>query len=94
MPKISNIIEVKNLTYKNILQNINLVIPKGKYIAISGTNSAGKTTLIKLLSTTLTIKDCIFFKQKKIEEINKKTIFQEIGLIFPEEKQKFINATL
>ncbi len=94
MPKISNIIEVKNLTYKNILQNINLVIPKGKYIAISGTNSAGKTTLIKLLSTTLTIKDCIFFKQKKIDEINKKTIFQEIGLIFPEEKQKFINATV
>lgn len=94
MPRISNIMETKNLTYKNILSDINLTVPKGKFIAISGTNSSGKTTLLKLLSTTINTKDSILFKQKKIEEINKKTLFQEIGLIFPEEKQIFANTTV
>lgn len=94
MPRTSNIIEIKNLTYKKILSDINMTIPKGKFIAISGTNSSGKTTLMKLLSTSIYTKDAIFYKQKKIEEINQKLIFQEIGSVFPEDKQKFFNTTV
>ena len=49
-------IELKNVTFQyegihspKVLDNISLVIPKGKITAIVGTSGSGKTTLIKLL---------------------------------------------
>ena len=44
-------IEIRALTVaydtKPVLWNIDLIIPKGKLVAIIGPNGAGKTTLIK-----------------------------------------------
>ena len=48
-------IEIRNLSYryqnqgKNILDNVNLYITKGDYIAIVGRNGSGKSTLMKIL---------------------------------------------
>lgn len=49
-------IQFKNITFQyegihspKVLNNINLIIPKGKITAIVGTSGSGKTTLIKLL---------------------------------------------
>lgn len=46
-------IEIKNLYYrvnnKLILEDINLIIKKGDFVAILGPNGAGKTTLLKIL---------------------------------------------
>ncbi len=46
-------IQISNLQYglggKSILENINLEIPDGEFVAIIGPNGAGKSTLIKLL---------------------------------------------
>lgn len=49
-------IEVKNVTFKydsnaptNIIENVNLKIPKGKVTAIVGASGSGKSTLIKLI---------------------------------------------
>lgn len=49
-------IRIKNLTFqydgtfsKNVLNNIDLLIPEGKVTAIVGSSGSGKTTLIKLL---------------------------------------------
>ncbi len=46
-------IQISNLQYsiggKSILENINLEIPDGQFVAIIGPNGAGKSTLIKLL---------------------------------------------
>lgn len=42
-------IEVKNLTYRDIIQNISFKLSKGDYTAIIGPNGAGKSTLLKLI---------------------------------------------
>ena len=52
------LVECKNLCKKFdnklILDNINLVIPKGKIIGLLGKNGTGKSTLIKLINDLLT----------------------------------------
>ena len=52
------LVECKNLckTFdeKQILENINLTIPRGKIIGLLGKNGTGKTTLIKLMNDLLT----------------------------------------
>ena len=52
------LVECKNLckSYddKKVLDNINLVIPRGKIIGLLGKNGTGKTTLIKLINDLLT----------------------------------------
>lgn len=94
MKKIDNLIEIKNLTYNSILENINLSIPKESFIAISGTNISGKTTLIKIISNLINTTDKVTYNGKKIEEINKNELFKEIGIIIPEEIQIFENPTV
>lgn len=54
----SELVEARNLTMvynkrKYALQNINLVIPRGKIIGLLGPNGSGKTTFIKLLNGLL-----------------------------------------
>ncbi|MFV0561860.1 metal ABC transporter ATP-binding protein [Malaciobacter mytili] len=48
-----NIVEIKNLSYKydkvNVLEDINLQIKKGDFLAIIGPNGGGKSTLLKLI---------------------------------------------
>lgn len=52
------LLECKNLSKsfdnKNILKDINLIIPRGKIIGLLGKNGQGKTTLIKLINDLLT----------------------------------------
>lgn len=42
-------ISVKNLSYKNILNNVSLDIPQGSFMAIKGPSGLGKTTLLRHL---------------------------------------------
>ena len=44
----------KTFDDKQIIQNINLTIPRGKIIGLLGKNGTGKTTLIKLINDLLT----------------------------------------
>lgn len=44
----------KNYGNKEVLKNINLIIPRGKIIGLLGKNGTGKSTLIKLINDLLT----------------------------------------
>jgi len=70
------LLEIKNLNKsfdnKKILDDINLVIPRGKIIGLLGKNGAGKSTLIKLINDLLTIDSGeILFEGKNIGTYSK-----------------------
>lgn len=73
------LLECKNLTKcfdnKKILDNINLIIPRGKIVGLLGKNGTGKTTLIKLINDLLTIGEGkIFINGKEIGPESKRII--------------------
>ena len=82
-------IKVSNLTHyynKDLaLQNINLEIKKGKFVAIIGESGSGKSTLLSILSTLLkpTSGD-VFFEATNYKEIKDIDSFRKnsIGFIF------------
>ena len=41
------ILNINNLTYLNIFENLSIYLEKNKIITISGQNNCGKTTLFK-----------------------------------------------
>ena len=73
------LLECKNLTKcfdnKKILDNINLIIPRGKIIGFLGKNGTGKTTLIKIINDLLTIdEEKILINGKEIGPESKRVI--------------------
>jgi len=46
----NKIISLKNVSFSNVLKNINFEIKTGEIIAIMGNSGSGKTTLLNLLS--------------------------------------------
>lgn len=84
-------IEIKNLTFKytpisdEVLQNINLTIPRGKTTAIVGTSGSGKTTLIKLLlGFYKATKGSIKIGSQEINTIYQKTWRKHCGVVMQE----------
>ena len=68
------VFELRNINYyfdnKHVLENINIKINKGEFLAIVGPNGAGKSTLLKVILGLLPLqKGEIFLKEKCIKEI-------------------------
>ncbi|WP_235714602.1 metal ABC transporter ATP-binding protein [Neobacillus dielmonensis] len=79
----SSIIEIKQLTYRydkdTVLENINLSIAEGSFLAIVGPNGSGKSTLLKLILGLLKLQkgEIHLFGQ----DINKFKDWQRIGYV-------------
>jgi zinc transport system ATP-binding protein len=78
-----SIIEIKKLSYRYekdvVLEDINLTVPNGSFLAIVGPNGSGKSTLLKLILGLLKPQkgDILLFGQ----EINKFKDWQKIGYV-------------
>lgn len=94
-------IKVNNLKFKYAeannyaLDDVNLEIAKGQYIAIVGHNGSGKSTLSKILvglykptSGQIIIDDVVISKK------NLKLIRSKIGMVFQNPENQFIGATV
>jgi putative ABC transport system ATP-binding protein len=80
------VINVNHSYHKDIaLENINLTIKKGEFIAITGESGSGKSTLLSILSTLLK-PSCgeLFFDNQNYHEIKNIDTFRQhnIGFIF------------
>ncbi|WP_462412523.1 metal ABC transporter ATP-binding protein [Neobacillus sp. Marseille-QA0830] len=79
----SSIIEIKQLSYRydkdTVLENINLSVSKGSFLAIVGPNGSGKSTLLKLILGLLKLQrgEIRLFGQ----DINKFKDWQRIGYV-------------
>ncbi|MCM3725146.1 metal ABC transporter ATP-binding protein [Neobacillus cucumis] len=77
------IIEIKHLSYRyekeSVLEDINITIPDGSFLAIVGPNGSGKSTLLKLVLGLLKLQrgDIFLFGQ----EISKFRDWQKIGYV-------------
>lgn len=78
---------VNNLSFSyregcETLNNINLTVQKGEYVAIIGKTGCGKTTLAKLLLGLYQPDDGIIcFDKHNLSAINKQTLYNQIGIV-------------
>lgn len=85
-----NFIEIKSLDYsfdrKKLFDNLNLNIKQGDFVAITGKNSCGKTTLIKLLSGIIITENKIYIDGTYINKLNKELIDEKVSIFSPDNK--------
>lgn len=84
-----NGIEFKNVSFSYndipVLKNINLVIPKGKTVALVGSSGAGKSTLADLVSRFHDVTDGeILFDGIDIRDYSIESIRRQIGIVSQE----------
>ena len=66
-------LEIKNISQGNRLQNINCHIPQGKLVGIMGANGSGKSTLLKSIAGILPLTSGeIWFRNYKLSAITTK----------------------
>jgi len=93
-------IKVKNLSFSynektNVLDDINLEINKGDWIAILGHNGSGKSTLAKTLVGLLEPKTGeIIIDEMILDENNTYEIRKKIGIVFQNPDNQFVGVTV
>ena len=85
---LSGDIEISNLSFKyeekgpTILDNINLKIKKGEYVAIVGKTGCGKSTLMRLLLGFETPnKGAIYYDGRDLAKLDLRSVRQKIGVV-------------
>lgn len=83
-----DIIQVSKLNYgydsgENVLQDINLTIAQGEFVALIGRNGSGKTTLAKHLNGLLKpTAGVVLVDGLNTAKVDTKTLFQKVGYVF------------
>lgn len=90
MTSADNLVEIRNASFayetRNILNQINLHVPRGKLVAIIGGSGCGKTTLLKLISGQLkSTKGDILVEGQSVPSLNTGELFRlrrKMGMLF------------
>ena len=88
------LLEVINLKYQNIFEDISFQVKAGQFITISGGNNCGKTTLIRILSGQVKVKETIKLLGTYIEEYPQNLWKEITGTIIPQDNPKFLFDTV
>jgi len=64
----AKIIEINNFSDDNLFENISISIEKNKFVTISGANSCGKTTLIRILNRDIITNSDIIVNDRNIND--------------------------
>jgi phospholipid/cholesterol/gamma-HCH transport system ATP-binding protein len=85
-----NLVEVENVTFgydeRQVLKNINLVVPRGKVVAIMGLSGCGKTTLLRLIGGALAPDEGVVrVADKVVNKLSHRELFalrRRMGMLF------------
>lgn len=78
-----------------VIEDLNLSIPRGDFLAILGKNGAGKTTLLKIIFQICKVQNGqIFFHDKPIHHYKRKEIYRKMGLVFQNPESQFVKNTV
>lgn len=86
-----NIVDIRKMSFEHengtaVFHDVDIVIPRGKIIAIMGPSGTGKTTLLKLIGGQLTPKEGeIFVNGQLIHHLGSKELYQlrkRMGMMF------------
>ncbi len=89
MSKKVTLIEIENLEYNSIFKDLNIKIYAGTFNVLAGASLSGKTTLLKIIGGLIKTNSVIKYKGKGYNEINKKTILENIKYIDIDSKVVF-----
>ena len=88
------LLEVTNLSYKDLFENISFQVEPEKFITISGANNCGKTTLIRILSGQIPTTQEIKLLGMYIEEYPQNLWKEITGTIIPQDNPTFLFKTV
>lgn len=88
------LLDVTNLCYQDLFENISFQVEPGKFITISGENNCGKTTLIRILSGQIPIPETIKLLGMHIEEYPQNLWKEITGTIIPQDNPIFLFQTV
>lgn len=88
------ILEIKNLNYKSLLQNINFNLYNNEILGIIGKSGSGKSTLLKIIARLIKTKELIYLNSQEIYTINYKRFYGQLGLLFQNPENHFLFDTV
>lgn len=88
------LLEVTNLNYQDLFEDISFQVEPGKFITVSGANNCGKTTLIRILSGQISSKETIKILGMYMEEYPSNLWNGITGTIIPQDRPTFLFNTI
>lgn len=85
-------IELKDISFSNILSNINISIPEGGYIAIAGPNGSGKSTLARIFKGIESPSEGKVYIDGKIR--SKGAVSIDIGLVLSNPENQLVSSSI
>lgn len=81
----TKIIEINNFSDDNLFENLNINVEKNKFTTISGANSCGKTTLMRILNREIITENNILLNNKNINEYTISEYTNLVQTVIPSE---------